>query len=107
MGGIKLSNELLKNLDKVHTTELGALCIKRNLSLDTDDVAGWCKLSPLTCQSPHLPAAKNGWMPCGYICGKTENLPFTGYSVLCSHLRPEEMLRSFSSGFLYRSPIPP
>lgn len=32
-----------KNLDKLHTTELGIERIKRNLSLDTDDVANWCK----------------------------------------------------------------
>lgn len=37
-------NELLKNLDKLHTTELGVVRIKRNLSLDTDDVADWCKI---------------------------------------------------------------
>ncbi|WP_148410745.1 DUF3781 domain-containing protein [Murimonas intestini] len=37
------NNELLKNLDKLHTTELGVMRIKRNLSLDTDDVAEWCK----------------------------------------------------------------
>jgi len=36
-------NELLKNLDKLHTTELGIERIKRNLSLDTDDVVGWCR----------------------------------------------------------------
>lgn len=36
-------NELLKNLDKLHTTELGVVRIKRNLSLDTDDVVDWCK----------------------------------------------------------------
>lgn len=36
-------NELLKNLDKLHTTELGVDRIKRNLSLDTDDVVDWCK----------------------------------------------------------------
>ena len=35
-------NELLENLDKLHTTELGVVRIKRNLSLDTDDVVGWC-----------------------------------------------------------------
>lgn len=34
---------LLKNLDKLHTTELGVVRIKRNLSLDTDDVVKWCK----------------------------------------------------------------
>lgn len=36
-------NELLKNLDKLHTTKLGVERIKRNLSLDTDDVVDWCK----------------------------------------------------------------
>ena len=37
------ANELLKNLDKLHTTELGVVRIKKNLSLDTDDVVGWCR----------------------------------------------------------------
>lgn len=36
-------NDLLRNLNKVHTTELGVERIKRNLSLDTDDVVNWCK----------------------------------------------------------------
>ncbi len=35
--------ELIDNLDKLHTTELGVVRIKRNLSLDTDDVVEWCK----------------------------------------------------------------
>ena len=39
----KLKNELLNNLAKVHTTELGIVRIKRNLSLDIDDVVEWCK----------------------------------------------------------------
>lgn len=36
-------NELLTHLDQLHTTELGILRIKRNLSLDTADVVDWCK----------------------------------------------------------------
>lgn len=36
-------SELLNSLDKLHTTELGVVRIKRNLSLDTDDVVVWCK----------------------------------------------------------------
>ena len=36
-------NELLENLDKLHTTELGVVRIKRNLSLDTENVVEWCK----------------------------------------------------------------
>ena len=42
---MNVGNELLKNLDKLHTTELGLERIKRNLSLDidTNDVVNWCK----------------------------------------------------------------
>lgn len=38
-------NELQKNLDKLHTTELSVERIKRNLSLDEEinDVVSWCK----------------------------------------------------------------
>ena len=38
-----MENELIKNIKKIHTTELGMIRIKNNLSLDTDDVVGWCK----------------------------------------------------------------
>lgn len=40
---INRDHELRKNLDQLHTTPLGAERIKRNLSLDTDDVVEWCK----------------------------------------------------------------
>lgn len=36
-------SELLCHLDKLHTTELGGVRIKRNLSLDIDDIVEWCK----------------------------------------------------------------
>lgn len=36
-------NELILNLDKLHTTELGIVRIKRNLSLDTDEAVEWCR----------------------------------------------------------------
>ena len=37
------NHELLLHLDRLHTTELGVLRIKKNLSLDTDHVVDWCK----------------------------------------------------------------
>ena len=37
-----IKNELIQNLDKLHTTELGIGRIKKNLSLDIDDVVIWC-----------------------------------------------------------------
>lgn len=35
--------ELFANLEKLHTTELGAMRIERNLSLDTGQAVDWCK----------------------------------------------------------------
>lgn len=35
-------NELLDNLDKIHTTELGIGRIKKNLDIDVDDVVDYC-----------------------------------------------------------------
>lgn len=35
--------ELISNLDKLHTTDLGIVRIKRNLSIDVDDVVEFCK----------------------------------------------------------------
>ena len=40
---MKNSNDLIKNIDKIHSTELGIMRIKRNLGLETDDVVNWCK----------------------------------------------------------------
>ena len=31
------------NINKLHSTELGIQRIKKNLSLNTEDVVGWCK----------------------------------------------------------------
>ena len=39
----KEMKELTASLDKLHTTELGAMRIKRNLNLETDDVVDWCR----------------------------------------------------------------
>ncbi|MCQ2209838.1 MAG: DUF3781 domain-containing protein [Paludibacteraceae bacterium] len=38
-----IENELIKNLEYLHTTELGIVRIKKNLSLNCDDVVEWCK----------------------------------------------------------------
>lgn len=35
--------ELLSNLENLHTTELGVERIRRNLSLDCKDVVAWCR----------------------------------------------------------------
>ena len=34
--------ELLRNLDKVHTTEMGVDRIKRNIEVDVEDIVAYC-----------------------------------------------------------------
>lgn len=38
-----MKNDLLYNIDKLHTTELGVQRVKNNLGLDTDNVVMWCR----------------------------------------------------------------
>ena len=38
-----MKNDLIKNFEKIHTTELGNIRIKRNLELNINDVVEWCK----------------------------------------------------------------
>ncbi len=37
------SNELLANIDRIHTTELGYYRIQKNIGPDCVDVIKWCK----------------------------------------------------------------
>ena len=38
-----MTKELLTNLEKIHTTDMGLLRIRKNLSLDAEDVVAWCR----------------------------------------------------------------
>lgn len=40
---VNSKNELILNIEKLHTTDLGIIRIKRNLSLDVEDVVSWCR----------------------------------------------------------------
>lgn len=58
-------NELLMNLDKLHTTQLGIVRIKRNLSLDTEDVVGWCKMKTASADAVIVRKGKNWYVKAG------------------------------------------
>lgn len=40
-------NDLIENIDKLHTTEMGIQRIRRNLSLEVKDVVEWCRIKIL------------------------------------------------------------
>ena len=40
---MQIYKDMMQNIDKIHTTELGVERIKRNLNLETGDVVNWCR----------------------------------------------------------------
>ena len=42
-GVFNMKNDLINNLDKLHTTVLGEGRISKNLKLDAADTVGWCR----------------------------------------------------------------
>ncbi len=75
-------NELLKNLDKLHTTELGIERIKRNLSLDIDDVVVWCKDK---IGSPDTAITRNGKNWYVSISGYILTVNAYSYTIITAH----------------------
>lgn len=76
-------NELITNLDKLHTTELGIDRIKKNLSLwDIDDVVSWCKDK---IKAPNSEIRKEGknWYIVIDNCEITVNA--TSYTIITAH----------------------
>ena len=73
---------LLSNLDKVHTTEMGADRIRRNLGLDTDDVVAWCigKISSAGC---HIERKGKNWYATIDGCMITVNA--SSYTIITAH----------------------
>jgi len=38
-----MTNDLIENINKIHSTELGIIRVKKNLELKTNDVIKYCK----------------------------------------------------------------
>lgn len=78
-----VKEKLLKNIDKVHTTEMGILRIKRNLNLDNIDVVEYCKSKIL---DKNCYIYKNGK---NYYC-EIDNIIITintsSYTIITAHL---------------------
>jgi len=77
-----MSNDLLSNLDKVHTTEMGIERIKRNLSLHTDDVVEWCK-DKMKSSSANITRNGKNWYVNVENCTITVNA--YSYTIITAH----------------------
>lgn len=74
--------DLLLNLDKLHTTDLGVVRIKRNLCLDVDDVVSWCKERISSQKSSINRKGKNWYIHAG-DCEITVNA--YSYTIITAH----------------------
>lgn len=76
------ADQLLSNLEQLHTTDLGADRIKRNLHLNVDDIVGWCKDK---IQSAHSQISRKGknWYISVDGCEITVNAH--SYTIITAH----------------------
>ena len=75
-------NDLILNIDKLHTTEMGVERIRRNLSLDVDDVVDWCKTAISDCNTVIQRKGKN-WYAKAKGCIITVNAH--SYTIITAH----------------------
>ncbi len=58
-------NDLIENINKLHTTEMGVERIKRNLQVETDDIVQWCKVQILDDDATIERIGKNWYVTIG------------------------------------------
>lgn len=75
-------SELVLNLDKLHTTELGIERIRRNLCLDVDDVVEWCRERIQLPESRIVRKGKNWYVN---IAGCEITVNAYSYTIITAH----------------------
>ena len=73
---------LLSQIEKLHTTPMGIDRIKRNLSLETDDVVKWCK-SQVKSEASEVIRKGNNWYVDTKACTITVNV--YSYTIITAH----------------------
>lgn len=77
-------NGLIENISKLHTTEMGIERIKRNLSLEVEDVVEWCRLKILDTAAVIERKGKNWYVNIEH-CEITVNAH--SYTIITAHRR--------------------
>ncbi len=80
-------NELLKNLDRLHTTELGNERIRRNCQIQDQDVVAWCRTNIESVQATITRKGKN-WYAAAAGCLITINA--SSYTIITAHRLKEK-----------------
>ena len=74
--------DLIENIDKLHTTQLGMGRIKKNLQLETDDVVSWCKVR-ITDKNTKIERVGKNWYAIADDCKITVNA--RSYTIITAH----------------------
>ncbi len=83
-----MNSELIKNIDKLQTTELGEIRIKRNLSLKCDDTVRWCRDMILSPEAVIERKGKNWYVT---VNGAVITVNAYSYTIITAHkLRKEK-----------------
>lgn len=76
-------NELITNLEKLHTTELGTVRIKKNLCLhSTTDAVSWCR-DKIKSQDSKIRRSGKNWYVTTDCCIITVNA--SSYTIITAH----------------------
>lgn len=75
-------NDLIENIDNLHTTDMGAERIKRNLQIETDDVIQWCKVRILS-ENAEIDRIGKNWYIIADNCRITVNAH--SYTIITAH----------------------
>lgn len=73
---------LTLNINKLHTTELGVERIRRNFSLDTEDVVSWCREQ---ISRPETVITRNGKNWYAHINGCIITVNARSYTIITAH----------------------
>ena len=77
-----MDNLLLKNINKVHTTEMGEARITQNLCISSHDIVNWCKKQIIRPDARIVRRGKNWYI---VIEDKVITVNTSSYTVITAH----------------------
>lgn len=79
--GLRNMNNLIDNIDKLHTTAMGAERIRRNLCLESEDAVSWCK-NAVENADLIVRIGKNWYV---YFAGAAVTINAKSYTIITAH----------------------
>jgi len=76
-----MTNYLIENINKIHSTELGIIRVKKNLELKTNDVIKYCK--KITKEADNINKKGKNWYVYKGNCIITINA--NSYTIITAH----------------------